>query len=743
MMRVLFITLFFSLQSIILIAQHSADSTNFNLDFEKVSPNKKLPEKWMQWGTGYLLSIDTTEKYEGKSSLLIKSPIPKEGSFGSAANTIPAVYEGKEIELRGYFKLDHVENGWAGLMLRIDGASGALQFNNMQKENISGTADWKQYSIKLPYSKDAKKIQVGALLTGTGQMWIDHYELFIDGKPFMEAPLKKLSAVEADKEFDQGSNVSFGKLTPALIKDITRTGMLWGFLKYYHPAVAAGNYNWDYELFRILPKIANSKTEAQKQDALYQWIQKLGPVSMKKNTEDLSAQNVKYKPDLAWINAPGTNKNLLSKLDSIKNAERPDEHYYIRLFPNVQNPDFKNENPYASMAYPDAGYRLLTLFRYWNMITYFFPYKALIGEDWNKVLEEFVPKFISAANETEFKLATLALIARVNDTHANIYNQDKALNSFFGNKYAPVETSFIEDKAVVVNYFNQELGLKSGLKVGDVIETINGKKVEQIIKEKLPYTPASNYPTRLRNLSMNLLRTNDSLLTVGYKRNNKSGKVDIAAYDRQKINIYANFNKKDTCFKLIGQNIAYLYPGTIKGSYLPRIAQDLLKTKGLIIDMRCYPSDFIVYALTEYLLPESKPFVKFTAGSLSTPGQFTMSPNISAGKTNPDYYKGKIIIIVNESTLSQSEFSTMAFSTAPNVTVIGSTTAGADGNVSQIILPSGITTGISGIGVYYPDGKETQRVGIVPDIEVKPTIQGITEGRDELVEKAVKLINLK
>jgi hypothetical protein len=37
--------------------------------------------------------------------------------------------------------------------------------------------------------------------------------------------------------------------------------------------------------------------------------------------------------------------------------------------------------------------------------------------------------------------------------------------------------------------------------------------------------------------------------------------------------------------------------------------------------------------------------------------------------------------------------------------------------------------------------EETQRVWIVPDIEVKPTIQGIREGRDELMEKAVEVIN--
>ena len=44
---------------------------------------------------------------------------------------------------------------------------------------------------------------------------------------------------------------------------------------------------------------------------------------------------------------------------------------------------------------------------------------------------------------------------------------------------------------------------------------------------------------------------------------------------------------------------------------------------------------------------------------------------------------------------------------------------------------------ISGIGVFYPDKRPTQRVGIVPDIEVKPTIAGIRAGRDELLDAAI------
>jgi C-terminal processing protease CtpA/Prc len=47
---------------------------------------------------------------------------------------------------------------------------------------------------------------------------------------------------------------------------------------------------------------------------------------------------------------------------------------------------------------------------------------------------------------------------------------------------------------------------------------------------------------------------------------------------------------------------------------------------------------------------------------------------------------------------------------------------------------------ISGIGVFYPDKKPTQRIGIVPDIEIQPTIAGIRAGRDEVLEEALRRI---
>ena len=722
-------------------AQTSAPE--FNFGFEKFSAGSDLPDGWFQWGAGYKLKIDTITKHDGRASVLI-APIGEKssGNFGSVAYSIPSQYDAKEIEVRAYMKLENVTDGTIGLMIRVDGSSRVLGFENMMSKNIQGTRDWESYSVKIPFPEYAKTLYVGAILSGTGKLWVDDFKLFLDGKDIREAkavPPREYKA-DKDKEFDKGSGINDITLTKSKVEDLDILGKTWGYLKYYHPSIALGDYNWDYELFRVLPKILNVKNPNERNSILDNWVKGLGNVeAVEKQNKD--TVEIKLTPDLTWINEKALGPDLTKSLLKLKSAKRPDEHYYIGKFPGVGNPEFRNERPYdASMKYryPDQGFRLLSLYRYWNMIGYYFPYKNLIGEDWNHVLSEFITKFISAGNELEYKLAALAIIARVHDTHANIWGMDYTLDEFKGERFSALKITFVENKAVVTDYYGKSLGEKTGLKIGDVIETVGGKKVDEIIKERLSLTPASNYPTQLRDIARSLLRSNDSLLSVTYHNGKGTQPAKLKTFRPMEIGVYSP--KEDTCFKKLPNEIAYIYPGSIKNEYLPKIMDEVSKTKGLVIDFRCYPSDFIVFSLSEYLLPEPRKFVKFSICSDDSPGQFTMTNPLEVGRVNPDHYKGKVVIIINETTQSSAEYHTMAFRTAPGATVIGSTTAGADGNVSKIVLPGGIETMISGIGVYYPDGKETQRIGIVPDIEIRPTVKGIRDRRDELLEKAVEII---
>lgn len=74
----------------------------------------------------------------------------------------------------------------------------------------------------------------------------------------------------------------------------------------------------------------------------------------------------------------------------------------------------------------------------------------------------------------------------------------------------------------------------------------------------------------------------------------------------------------------------------------------------------------------------------------------------------------------------------------PQTLTIGSPTSGADGDIVWIPLPGQLTS-FSGVGTLYPDGTQTQTVGVRLDIEVLPTAEGLQAGRDEVLERALEL----
>ncbi|MEP6847760.1 MAG: S41 family peptidase [Acidobacteriota bacterium] len=544
-----------------------------------------------------------------------------------------------------------------------------------------------------------------------------------------------------DKEFKNGSGIGSVKLTRMSINDLVVLGKIWGFLKYYHPAIAAGNHHWDFELFRVLPEILDSRTKAKRNSVLSSWLKDLGPFLIASGKKK-PARNIKLRPDLRWIKSRTFGEKLTQQLNRVGLAKRSDENYYVALDPGAGNPRFDHEDAYESMLYPDTGFRILSLFRYWNIIQYFFPHRHLIAEGWNNVLPAFIARFVDAPDKLEYTKTVLALIARVHDTHANIWGMNETLERYRGINAAPVSTRFVEDKAVVARFLDQARAKKSGVEIGDVIETINGQNVDDIVSERLDLTPASNYTTQLRDVACGLLRTNDPSLEITFTRGGGAvRKARLKCYPNNKLKVHPSdvLDHPRTAFRQAAAGISYLYPGCLKPGEIDRLIPKFARNKGLIIDLRTYPSDFIVYSLGEFLMPKATPYFRISMASIETPGQFTLEDALTVGKDNAEYYKGKVVILINEITQSQAEFTAMAFRKAPRATVIGGTTAGADGNISPFYLPGGIRTMISGIGIYYPDGKETQRIGIIPDIVVNPTIKGIAARKDELLDKAIEI----
>lgn len=539
-----------------------------------------------------------------------------------------------------------------------------------------------------------------------------------------------------ETEFINGSGISTNHYNAQTVEDLAVLCKVWGFLKYYHPTIAKGECNWDFELFRVMPSILNSTSKEKRNKILARWIKRQG--SSEKTQETLNMvdpDSVKMYPDIDWIEDETSLGKASRLLMKVRDAEREKERFDTAYLDFMINRLLKREESYSSMKYPDVGFRLLALFRYWNIIQYYFPYKYLIGEDWHAVLSEFIPQMIDAKDGLEYRLTLLKLVARINDTHADI-GDDPFIENYKGGRIALPEIAFVEGKAVVTGFFKGESKDGCPLKIGDVITSIHRESVDSIVRRKLPYTSASNYATKLRQIAGELLRSNSDELLVGYERKGQSLSATIATHSLYKVNTSISKRHKP-CYQVLANDISYIYLGSIEGGTLPAD----INSRGMVIDLRCYPTPKVKgYTDFVQLYPDVVDMGKGSYGSTQYPGLFSFTVGIMVGTYNPSYYKGKKIILVNEITQSHAEFMAMRYRCAPNSIVVGSTTAGSTGHVLRFALPGGIQTSISGFGVYYPDGREIQRVGIVPDIEVKPTIKGIREGRDELLEKAVQII---
>jgi C-terminal processing protease CtpA/Prc len=103
-------------------------------------------------------------------------------------------------------------------------------------------------------------------------------------------------------------------------------------------------------------------------------------------------------------------------------------------------------------------------------------------------------------------------------------------------------------------------------------------------------------------------------------------------------------------------------------------------------------------------------------------------------------YRGKTILLVDERTISQAEHTGLFFEAANQTTIVGSPTMGANGDVTTVALVGGMYASFTGHDVRHADGRQLQRVGLRPNVVVRPTLAGIRAGRDEVLERAMRLI---
>lgn len=527
-------------------------------------------------------------------------------------------------------------------------------------------------------------------------------------------------------------------LTPQQVDNVAALGQVWGLLKYFHPAVAAGQRDWDAEFLRQLPPVLACPSAGERSQLLSAWVAGLGAVPACRSCATPPTRPVRLSTDLAWaqdkrrFSAP-----LRQQLAFIgANPYQGAPYYATQLGASTV---FPKEAAYAEPALPAPALRLLGLCRYWNMVQYYYPYPYALGEQWSAVLPALLPRFAAASTPLAYRHAALALFTHVHDGHARFYPPDPLLEAERGAYQVAAEVQFIDKQAVVTGVRHDGRVPACPLQPGDVLVRLAGTPVADLVRQRLPETGASNRPAQLNTIAQNLLYCATPQVAVQVRRAGQPLRLTVPAVAVGTVPP-AQPAAADSMYRFLTPEVGYIDMARIKAAKVPAIMQVFAHAKGIVVDQRNYPGDFVATYLPGFCLAQPVAFAKFTQRDPTCPGRFLWQAPETLKPKSPTPYPGRVVVLVNEKSRSLAEFTSMAFQATPRGTLLGSQTAGADGNTTPITLPGGLKTLMTGIGAYYPGGRETQRVGLAIDVPVRPTVAGLRAGRDELLDAAVKLI---
>jgi C-terminal processing protease CtpA/Prc len=408
------------------------------------------------------------------------------------------------------------------------------------------------------------------------------------------------------------------------------------------------------------------------------------------------------------------------------------------------------DKTYPEMEFPSTEYRLLALFRFWNVIDRFFPYKHLIDKPWDEVLPKYIPKFEQNLNSGDYQLTVSEMVAEMQDSHGGMRAPTRPSKAAerLGIYYPGLATRFVGEDLMISYVMDKN----AGVQVGDVVVAIDGEPVS-VRSQKLARYIAHSTPQGLRrSLQGQLLRgAKDSKVTVTLR--DLRGKTRDVTRTRSLVVTDPIWNEADRkepkqpVFGVLPSGYGYVDLERLTVGEVDKMFETIMNTPGTIFDMRGYPQGTAWSIAPRLTAKKGVTGALFTRPIWMGNGSGFDSTNFSFAQKLPEIsgevYKGKVVMLIDENAISQSEHTALFFEAATDVTFIGTPTVGANGDVTRMTLPGNLIVGFTGHDVRHADGRQLQRVGIQPHITVRPTVNGAIAGKDEVLEAAVKFLQSK
>jgi len=619
--------------------------------------------------------------YQSKRTGRVSQTTPGAG-FGTVAQSIAAdAYRGRQIKLSSSVRAEVAGLGNQGQMwLRVNRPSGQGGFSNYMNDRPIYLREWQRYEIEGEVAEDATQISFGCLLSGQGRLWVDDFEL-----------------VAADD--DDGWQAI----------EITNPGFEDGERGRTPPGWSAVSRGYRYELTEEGPR--SGELSVLIEDV---------PVIL---TEDL----FEVYPTVGEVIEKEIGAGLSARIplalygDESTTFPRGDETALNELRAGVESVAIN------SLSADDVSVRLADVVIAWNVLQHFYPYFDVVNADWDAQLTRALEGALIDETGSDFLYTLREMVANSQDGHGIVYHPD-----FQRNSRLPLLFEWVEGQ-VVVTASGDPL-----IERGDIIERIDGVTAEGAVIEAERYISGS--PQWKRWQAMKSFGAGDtaSLVELVIRRGEETSDVMI----RRRMAVGLPDEARPGTIEMLEDGVYYVNLSDAEMSEIDEKMDKIAAARGVIFDLRGYPNSN--HEVINHLLdgPDTSQ-TWMRVPKIIYPDHVEPSGYNEVGwgmQPLEPLIEANVVFITDGRAISYAE-SVMGFIEGYRLAeIVGQPTAGTNGNVNPMLLPGGFRMSWTGMKVVKHDGSQHHLIGIQPTVPVERTIQGVREGRDEFLEKALEIV---
>jgi hypothetical protein len=396
--------------------------------------------------------------------------------------------------------------------------------------------------------------------------------------------------------------------------------------------------------------------------------------------------------------------------------------------------------PSADNAAVARAHRITDVIIAWNVFQHFYPYFDVVAVDWDSVLSESLLTAGRAGNERELLDVLRWMVTKLEDGHGLVQHASDPVTHA-----ARLAWRIIDGKVVVTasGAAAEEGGRSAAPRAGDVVLSIDGEPAMRVWARRRALVAAATETSRDFKTGQSLLLGGPGTLELELEDSQGARRVVRVQREpkQEGIREVEAWIPPREMFRDLGEGIWYVDLDQASAEDLHRMMRTLSGARGLVLDMRGYPRRSF-FALLSHLTDDPTAMPRTAVPAIHLPDRvgWRWEEQTLMTRPRPPRLTGNVAILIDGRVVSAAEHLLGAMEGAGVGTFVGEQTAGTNGNVNPIELPGGYRVVWTGLRVQKSDGSRHHGVGIVPQIVVAPTLQGVRAGRDEVLERGVEVV---